>query len=147
MCRVLVPLSSHDSLITFEMNPLPLSLRIFSGVPRIADNSSSTLITSGDFSLRKTSSAIFSRVYLSKGSYCHRSASSERNGDKGQIWYRIINPGRYLNQTTCQSSNYLGRFVSCLPKTSSPSVTGYTPRCSASECLRNAVLICFDGLD
>lgn len=65
MYSVLVPLSLHHSLITFAMNALPLSLRIFSGAPRIAVSSSSTIITSCDFNLRETSSAIFSRVYSS----------------------------------------------------------------------------------
>lgn len=65
MYSVLVPLSLHHSFITSAMNSLPLSLRIFSGAPRIAVSSSSTIITSCDFNLRETSSAIFSRVYSS----------------------------------------------------------------------------------
>jgi hypothetical protein len=65
MYSVLVPLSLHYSFITSAMNSLPLSLRIFSGAPRIAVSSSSTIITSCDFNLRETSSAIFSRVYSS----------------------------------------------------------------------------------
>ena len=40
-------------------------MRIFSGAPRIAVSSSSTIITSFDFNLRETIRAIFSRVYSS----------------------------------------------------------------------------------
>jgi len=65
MYSVLVPLSLHHSFITSTMNSLRLSLRIFSGSLRIAVSSSSTIITSCDFNLRETSSAIFFRVYLS----------------------------------------------------------------------------------
>ena len=55
----------HHSSITSGMNSLPMSLRIFSAAPRIAVNSSSTIITPCDFIICETSSAIFSHVYSS----------------------------------------------------------------------------------
>ncbi len=44
MYNVSVPLSMHHSFITSAMNSLPLSLRIFSGAPRIAVSSSSSIL-------------------------------------------------------------------------------------------------------
>lgn len=53
-----------QSVITFVINPPPLPLRLFSGLPRSAVSSLSTLITSCDFNLPETSSVIISRVCL-----------------------------------------------------------------------------------